>query len=55
MCGGAVNVLICDIGIEIYGRENNPLVEVTMNSKERENSEDFCLNYAQELGLFTSL
>jgi len=30
--------------------ELNPLVEVTVNSKE-ENSEDFCPNYVQEFGL----
>jgi hypothetical protein len=41
--------------IEVSGREYNPLVEVTVNSKERENSENFCLNYAQEFGLYTSL
>jgi hypothetical protein len=29
----------------------NPLVEVTVNSKE-ENSEDFCFNYVQEFGLW---
>ncbi len=30
----------------------NPLVEVTVNSKE-ENSSDFCLNYVQEFSLDT--
>ncbi len=32
------------------GRGVNPLVEVTVNSKE-ENSEDFCPNYVQEFSL----
>ncbi len=32
------------------GRVINPLVEVTMNSKE-ENSQEFCLNYVKEFGL----
>ncbi len=31
--------------------EQNPLVEVTVNSKE-ENSEDFCPNYVQEFGFW---
>jgi hypothetical protein len=35
------------------GGEYNPLVEVTVNSKE-ENSEDFCHDYVQEFGLWPS-
>ncbi len=34
----------------LYSIEKNPLLEVTVNSKE-ENSQDFCPNYVQEFGL----
>jgi hypothetical protein len=34
--------------------EQNPLVEMTVNSKE-ENSQDFCPNYVQEFGLCTGV
>ncbi len=49
------NFYITDLFQSIFAQGGgggvNPLVEVTMNSKE-ENSHDFCPNYVQESGLW---